>query len=99
KSLDRVEIAYQVAFLLHDRAEFVAQPQVQGESWSDTPVILREKCVPLVLQVPQQIPGCEPRPVHVSGEEVLQVFESDGTFGVGGDLVVVWRDKNTATTL
>src|SRR5882672_9211797 len=72
QSFDWVEVTHQVVFLFDDRIEFVAYPQIEGESRSDTPVILQEGCVPLVLQMPQQSPRCEPRPVHISGEEVLQ---------------------------
>src|SRR6267143_5554717 len=42
QSFDWVEVTHQVVFLFDDRIEFVAYPQIEGESRRDTPVILQE---------------------------------------------------------
>src|SRR5262249_55564384 len=89
-----------------DRIQLVTQSQVYCEPWAEAPVVLNEDSVRLTLQVPQKIPGCEERPVHIAGEEILQgggpasrIAEPERTLGICSHVVLALEDQSLAAEL
>ena len=78
----RIKVPDEVVGFRHHGIDLVTQSQVYRKLRSGSPVVLNEKSVTFVLQVPREISSGDLRPIHVAAEVALQVQESDGTLRV-----------------
>ncbi len=94
QSFGGVEIGEQVVPLFFDTIDFIAKPQVQGQSLSDAPVVLNEGGISRCADVPYEVSSEGNCPVRYAAEEPLYAqlhsghlsAEAYGALGIRGDI-------------
>src|SRR5208283_941141 len=67
-----IEISQQVVVFLYDGIEFVAKPEVDGQSFRDPPVVLHEKAISPIVNLPPGVASLHLRLEGCAGEKILQ---------------------------
>src|SRR5262249_36727759 len=92
----RIKVADQIVGLFQNRIQLVSESEIDCEPRTESPVVLQEQSISLVLEMTLEVARSDQGPVHIAAEETLKVGEAHRTFCIGRHIVRALVDEKLA---